>query len=249
MIAISFCARLKGWYSPLHRHPVFEFTLVIDGKASIIVDEKEYILTRGMVSLVPPEFPHIQKSKGGHQRLGFLMASEPEDALIKILTSYIRYPVIANIPHLLEFIPEIEEYLHLQTIVSIQKIRNILERILLCCVDHVKKQDRNQAFCEKLIEHFRKNLSKNLNLKELSDMFFMSQALIERLAYREFGCGAIHLFYRLKIDHARTLLQDTTIPIAEISAHLGYEDQSYFSRIFKKYTGLSPRDYRKQWEA
>ena len=251
---LSLCVRPPGWRSPgdngqktgLHRHDAFEFTLVIDGKASVTVDEKEYILTPGMVSLVPPEFPHIQESKGGHRRLGMLVTLDPEKAMLKILSNHITYPVIANIPHLLEFIPEIEEYTSLQTMVNIQKIRHILEGMLLSCVDHVKKQDKNQLFYEKLVEHLKINISKKLNLEYLSKTFFKSQTLIESLVYKEFGCGVMQLFNRLKIDHACKLLRNTAIPIGEISAHLGYEDQRSFSRAFKKHTGLSPRDYQKQ---
>ena len=169
--------------------------------------------------------------------------------MVKILTSHISYPLIAYIPDLLEFIPEVEGYFHQKTIVSIQKFRIILARMLLCCLDHVREQDRNQVFCEKLIKHFKSNVSKNLSLEDLSRMFFISQPHLERLIFKEFGCGAIHLFHRFKIDHACRLLHDTTIPVVEVAANLGYEDQSHFSRIFKKHTGLIPRDYRKQREA
>ena len=120
--------------------------------------------------------------------------------------------------------------------------------MLLCCVDSVKKQDNNLVFREKLINHLKCNLTKNLNLQDISDALFLSPSHIEHLAYAEYGCGAINLFHKLKIDHAQMLLHYSNLSISEISAQLGYEDQSYFSRIFKKYTNLSPRDYQKQWK-
>ena len=144
----SLLNRPAGWNYALHKHLCFEFTLVIKDASSITIDEKEHILTRGMVTPVPPGIYHIQQSKAGFRRLGIWLSSYPEDSLIKILSSNINYPLIATIPYFLEFIPAIEEHLHFQTLLSTQKLRNILENILLCCVDHVKKQDKTRSFGE-----------------------------------------------------------------------------------------------------
>ena len=241
----NFYFRPPAWNMAVHRHPFFQFLLVIDGELSIFIDGNEDVLTRGMISIIPPEVPHGLKTVGGYRQFGINLISAPENTLIRILTSNVDVPVVLNIPRLLEFIPEIEDCSRLQTMVSIQKIRNRFEYILLYCVDMLKKQDDSQAFREKLVDYFRENLSKNLSLEDLSGVFYMSSSHIERLSYKEFGCGAIHLFHRLKMDQARMLLQNTAFPISEISTHLGYEDQSYFSRLFKKFAGVSPRKYQK----
>ena len=241
---LSLLYRPPGWIAPLHHHHGFEFTLVIDGEASIIIDEKEYTLTRGMTCLTPPEIPHVLVTKDGYKRLSIKMETAPEDALIRILTSNISGNVIAAIPQLLEFVDEIGEYLRLQTMIAIQKIRNRLEQMLICCVEAEKKQDHYSAFHEKLVHYFMNNLSKNLTLRDISDEFFISQALIERIIYKEFGYGAIHLFRRLKINHACKLLQNTTLSMSEISNCIGFDEQSSFSRLFRKHTGMSPREYQ-----
>jgi AraC-like DNA-binding protein len=129
--------------------------------------------------------------------------------------------------------------------ISIQKIRNRLEYMILSCADALKKQDGAQAFREKTMHHFREKISEQLSLEDISKTLVLSPTQVERLSYQEFGCGAIHLFHRLKIDRARTLLHTTDLSIFEIAKHLGYDDQSYFSRLFKKHTGVSPRTYKK----
>ena len=245
-INLSILTRPPGWLNDLHSHSFYEFTMVIDGKSAITFDKKEYILAPGMISLVPPEFPHIQEAKEGCRRFAVALAPDTKNDLVKIMTSYISSPLIANIPNFLGLIPEIEKCLHLPTMFSLYMVKNMVEHMFLCCVDFIKNQDTLQPFSEKLITYFRKNLSENLCIKDISKTLFMSQSLIERLTHKEFDCGAVQLFTRLKIEHACKLLQTTTIPIAEIAAHIGYEDQNYFSKIFKKHTGLSPRDYRKQ---
>ncbi|MBP3742789.1 MAG: helix-turn-helix transcriptional regulator, partial [Treponema sp.] len=48
-----------------------------------------------------------------------------------------------------------------------------------------------------------------------------------------------------RLEKARQLLESTDLSIKEITAEVGYNDQNYFSRIFKNKYGLSPKEYRK----
>jgi AraC-like DNA-binding protein len=231
-----------------HRHSFFQFLLVISGELSLVDGQGKPAakLTRGMASLIPPEFPHSLQTRAGYRQFGINMVSAaPEERLIKILATQAPNPAVMHIPMLLDIIPEIEDCSRLQTMVSIQKIRNRLEYMLLSCVDMLKKQDGGQAFREKLMAYFRERLSETLTLGDVSRNLSLSPTHVERLSYLEFGCGAMCLFHRLKIDRARTLLYITDLPISVIADHLGYKDQSYFSRYFKKYTGTSPLTYKK----
>jgi len=241
----NFFFRPPGWIMAEHRHPFFQFLLVTDGLLTIETKMQNDTLSRGMVSIIPPELPHCLKTEGGYHQFGINLTTAPDDALIKILTGHINTPVAINLPQLLDFLPEIEDCTRLQTMVSIQKIRNRLEYILLYCVEMLIKQDSGQAFREKLMEYFREHLTDVLILEDLSKIFNFSSSHMERLCYEEFGCGVMHLFHRLKMDRARMLLQTTNMLISEIASHLGYEDQGYFSRLFKKYAGLSPIHYQK----
>ncbi|MDD6735853.1 MAG: AraC family transcriptional regulator [Clostridiales bacterium] len=49
------------------------------------------------------------------------------------------------------------------------------------------------------------------------------------------------------MERAKLLLSDTSVKIGEIAELLGYEDSFYFSNVFKKHTGLSPRSYRTKY--
>ena len=204
------------------------------------------MLTKGMASLIPPGVPHRRKSEKEYRQFVINLASDAQDdGLIKILTTHVSTPVVMNAPDLLGFLPEIEDCTQLQTLISIQKIRNRLEYMLLSCVEILIKQDGGQPmFKEKLVEFLRTNISEILTLDDISKVLFMSSSHIERLAYREFGCGAIRLFHRIKMDYAQLLLRTTNLPISNISSCLGYMDQGYFSRLFKKHVGITPLNYK-----
>jgi AraC-like DNA-binding protein len=244
----NFLIRPPGWILAQHRHRFFQFLLVLSGKLLLLTGEagEPSVLTRGMVSLIPPGTPHTLRTETGYGQFGINTVSDAkEEGLIRILTTHITEPVILTIPVLLDLIPEIEDCARLQTMISIQKIRNRLEYMILSCADALKKQDGMQAFREKIMNYFREKISEPLALGDISKALVLSPTHVERLSYQEFGCGAVHLFHRLKIDRARTLLHTTDLSIYEISKHLGYDDQSYFSRLFKKHSGVSPRAYKK----
>jgi len=241
---IYYFNRPPGWNMPVHRYPFFLFHFVISGDLSITIDQKETILTRNMVAIIPPLVQHSLKTVDGYSQFGFNIVPVNEDTLVKVLTSQIDKLFIMNIPKLLDFLPEIADCACLQTVVSIQEIRNRLEYMLLYCVKMLIKQDGKQAFRENLMEYFREHLSENITLETLSKTFNMSASHIERLSYKEFGCGAIHLFNRLKMDRARILLQTSDLRISEIASLLGYEDQGYFSRLFYKILGVRPSRYK-----
>ncbi|MFD1903899.1 helix-turn-helix domain-containing protein [Paenibacillus rhizoplanae] len=52
----------------------------------------------------------------------------------------------------------------------------------------------------------------------------------------------------LRVEKAKALLQNTNLRLSQIAELVGYEDEKYFSRVFKKTAGLTPREYRKQEE-
>jgi AraC-like DNA-binding protein len=249
----NFFTRPSGWIMARHRHQFFQFLLVLSGDLLLATGQDEVlaVLSRGMVSLIPPGIPHSLKTETGYSQFGIntvpggTVPDGNDEGLIRILSTHITSPVILTIPMLLDLIPEIEDSARLQTMISIQKIRNRLEYMILSCVEALKKQDGPQAFREKTMRYFREKISETLTLGDISKTLVLSPTHVERLSYQEFGCGAVHLFHRLKIDRARTLLHTTDLSICEISRHLGYDDQSYFSRLFKKHTGVSPRAYKK----
>ena len=49
---------------------------------------------------------------------------------------------------------------------------------------------------------------------------------------------------KLKIDHARILLEDKSLSISDIADTIGYQDSNYFSRVFKKIYNITPKEYR-----
>lgn len=95
------------------------------------------------------------------------------------------------------------------------------------------------------VNYMLENLNKTIRLEELANMVQLSTSHFSRLFVTKTNQSPIDYFNQLKIQKACRLLDISNLSISEIAGDLGYEDPFYFSRIFKKLMGISPRDFRK----
>ena len=72
----------------------------------------------------------------------------------------------------------------------------------------------------------------------------MPRSTFIRVFRTKTGYATVEYFLRLKVQRACELLETTDLQINQISRKLGYEDQYYFSRLFKKFMDISPQQYR-----
>jgi len=94
------------------------------------------------------------------------------------------------------------------------------------------------------IAFIRKNISHTINLKDLSEKSCMSPTSFYRYFKRELGLSPIEFILNEKIKYAKKLLSNPNIQINEVSFATGFEDCNYFIRLFKKYEGVTPKQYQ-----
>jgi AraC-like DNA-binding protein len=96
----------------------------------------------------------------------------------------------------------------------------------------------------KTINHMRKNLDKKLSVDDMAGQHKLSSSHFSIVFRKATGMPPIDYFINLKMQKACQLLDMDESRIKEVAHNLGYEDQYYFSRLFKKYMGISPEQYR-----
>lgn len=110
-------------------------------------------------------------------------------------------------------------------------------------IDDNTFSNQNNAIAQ-VIEYIRKNLKEDINLKHLSDKACMSTTSFYRFFKRELGMSPIEFVLSEKIKHAKKLLKSPSIQINEVCYLSGFEDANYFIRLFKKYEGVTPKQYQ-----
>ena len=99
---------------------------------------------------------------------------------------------------------------------------------------------------DSIIEFMTNNLDKSYRSEDMAKHFNYSPSYIISLFQRETGYSLIHFFNLKKIQKSCEYIRYTDMTIKEIGFKLGYHDPLYYSRIFKKYMGVSPKKYRNQ---
>lgn len=105
---------------------------------------------------------------------------------------------------------------------------------------------KENRFSAKVIHYMKENIGQAMTLKQLAEYFKYSTSHFSMLFTKETGMSPIACFISLKIQKACQYLELTDMKINEISFMLGFEEPSYFSRIFTKVMGISPSEYRKE---
>lgn len=115
---------------------------------------------------------------------------------------------------------------------------------------HSRKQINNantaNDYLQNAITYITANYNKEIHIKELADACNLSQSHFMYLFKEEIGMTPLAYQQTLRIKDTMSALISSKQSINEIAAQVGYDDPLYFSRVFKKLVGVSPREYRKQ---
>ena len=103
----------------------------------------------------------------------------------------------------------------------------------------------NDDLVRSIIEFLMKNLDKTYKSEDISNEFNFSRSYIFSLFKKRTGYSLIYFFNLKKVQKGCEYLNYTDLTVKEISFKLGFEDPLYFSRLFKKYIGISPNKYKK----
>ncbi|MFC6333449.1 response regulator [Paenibacillus septentrionalis] len=87
-----------------------------------------------------------------------------------------------------------------------------------------------------------------LMLEELAGVFFVSKEYLSKQFKQELGISVTDYIMQLRMEEARLKIEEGKLSIKEIAESIGYEDISYFYRVFRKYFGIAPGEMRKQHE-
>jgi AraC-like DNA-binding protein len=98
---------------------------------------------------------------------------------------------------------------------------------------------------KKIVLYIRKNLTNRISLDDIAKNLYITKEHLSRLFKKEMGVTISEYIIKTKIEQAKNMLQHTDYNILDIAVLLNFANSSHFSNSFKKITGVSPSDYRK----
>lgn len=242
----------------IHNFPEIIYSL--DSDVYLTVDNKDYIITTGELFIYAPNSYHILTRPTnatvlivsfvpGYERITKLynqvIRLDPEtqcyfENTIEEIVENVSFSVNDGVPELRlkNGVPKIQKEI----------IKGKLEVFLLmlekAMPDLFEKETINMEL-SKVITNFKNNISANYTILEIAKINMMSESKIKKLFREYLHTSPISYFHKMKIDHAKILLLEGEKNITEISEELGFQSIHYFSRFFKKHTGVCPTEYIK----
>lgn len=232
----------------------YQLLYIASGKSHFFIDGKEHIVTAGhMVIFHPDEPQHYKYYK--EDRTSVYWVHFTGSQVEKILEHYniIRGEKIIYSGTSPDF-----QWLFGQIIQELQLCRKQYDEMLTLLLRNIfilirRSLEINKNFTDTMekevsyaIYYFRDNFNKEINVDEYAQSLNISVSWFIRCFRQITGMTPLQYVINLRISNAQMLLETSDYTISQIAESVGYENALYFSRLFHKQTGISPKEYRKK---
>lgn len=142
----------------------------------------------------------------------------------------------------LQFLNKVHSCLHVEEF--LYTIHKTVDQ-LTTMINELNEQYHSKII-EDILEYIQNNYTKKLTLKNLSDQFHFNYYYLSSFFSNHLHESFSDYLNRLRIEKSKELLKETELNISEIAYEIGYTEVAYFSKVFKKMTGLTPSQYRRK---
>lgn len=225
--------------------PYFRFYYVVDGEISLAFADHQYHLQPGRMYIIPVNQPfrYVSPSNFTHYWLHFC-SSQLEKIGYFQRVQELEAP--AETQSLMqEFIRLAELGEGVDILMSADIIlRRLLTSFLRSMPENDYEQARNVGRYSHVVEYINRNIARDLVVTDLAIMAGMNYRDFSADFHRTFRVTPKQYICNRRIDVAKTLLLNSDMTIKQISNETGYDNEFFFYRLFKKYTGQTPTYFR-----
>lgn len=136
-----------------------------------------------------------------------------------------------------------------ENVVSVQQLEQICHDALFELTGLIANRQNqimsDEPLIKKAVEYIHDHISEDLSSFDIAQALQISRGRLSNLFNKEMSCTLPDYIGKQKIEVAKTLLETTDMHIIDISSYLSFSSQSYFQNIFKKYSGMTPKQYRR----
>lgn len=262
---VSKCKMLKnGIY---HDHDHTELSFILSGKGKYLVDGKEYDVESGDLVICNPGVMHTHIVTNPKEPTIEFIAGFTDFHFKNMAPNSID---IGNGNCVLKTTAELKQKLmmHCYSIIAenescnigkyIMIKTNLMQMLLLVMREIVSKDDYEQTKChfesynknyavKKVINYLNENFDKKISLEQIAHNMYLSPVYISKIFKEETGESPINYLIKIRLEKAQDILiKEKNSSIKAVANKVGYDDAYHFSKLFKKYYGVSPLHYRKR---
>ena len=249
----------SDWHSTLHTHPFTELFYVVDGKGEFNIQGQRFPVKPNDFVIINPQVEHTELSspdepleyivlginglsfsnltpvsEGGHPFSFFNLRDEQKD-ILRYLNAMVQEATSQQMSY--------ELVCH-----------NLLEILLIKILRHqhfdleVGKQSKATKDISFIKHYLETYYHESIQLEDLASMTHLSRFYISHSFKKEIGMSPMEYLIAIRIKESKILLRTTNYSISQVADIVGFTTPTYFSKQFRKSTGISPTDYREQFQ-
>ena len=249
----------SDWHSTFHTHPFTELFYVVDGKGEFNIQGQRFPVKANDFVIINPQVEHTELSspdepleyivlgirglsfsnltpvsEGGHPFSFFNLRDEQKD-ILRYLNAMVQEATSQQMSY--------ELVCH-----------NLLEILLIKILRHqhfdleVGKQSKATKDISFIKHYLETYYHESIQLEDLASMTHLSRFYISHSFKKEIGMSPMEYLIDIRIKESKILLRTTNYSISQVADIVGFTTPTYFSKQFRKSTGISPTDYREQFQ-
>lgn len=252
----------NDWHSTAHFHPFTEIFFITNGQGTFLLDDKVVKVNKWDLIIINPNCLHTEKSSLSDVPLEYTVLGV-DNLLLNFPDSYslidndrqIKQYIIKNCFREKEIILDYFDRLLLEVESKAFNYELVCKSILILFITHIIRNTTSSLFigesqeklnleCMKIKNYIDAHYSQNITLDFLSDLSYMNKFHLVHTFTKEIGVSPINYVITRRIQEAKNLLATTNYSIRDIASIVGFSNSSYFSQMFRKVSGISPKSYR-----
>ena len=138
------------------------------------------------------------------------------------------------------------EHLIARSIESGAYMEQYLTYLITKALDYNRFIHEEHSVIDFILEYIHQHYAEDITRTDLSDLVYLNPDYMARLFKKQTGKSIVNYITDYRMQKAKELLNSPDIPIGTVASKVGYGNYSYFSKLFKDITGLTPNEYRKK---
>ena len=235
----------------LHTHNQFEIYINLSGDVSFLVENNLYEINRGDIIISRPGEEHhcIYKSDAPHEMFWILFDCEQNKELLDFLHEGFWSNHISPADNLRQELIDICFLLNEKEPTEEEKIYYFFRIFAILKTSKKALSEQTDLLpydLKNIIDYIESRICEEISIAEIASNFYISQSALERRFKKVLDMTPLEFIKRRKLTIAARLLQEgKSVLVAGVS--VGYNDNSHFIKLFKKYYGITPNLYKKRF--
>ncbi|WP_297632024.1 AraC family transcriptional regulator [uncultured Clostridium sp.] len=252
----------SDWHSTAHFHPFTEIFYITEGKGSFQLDDEWVNVSTGDLIIINPNCLHTEKSTISNNPLEYVVLgidnislndldskprnidSQNTSRLFKVLNYKNDECVDRFLNSLIKELDEKEAHYE----ISCKSLLTLFIVYILRSAKNDLKITKDSKLlnleCMKIKNYLDSNYTQNITLDFLAELSYLNKFHLVHTFTKQIGTSPINYLINKRIEESKSLLTTTNFSIRDISSIVGFSNSSYFSHMFKKITGSSPKEYK-----